>query len=69
MRNKRLVLILFVFTYLFTSTFGLSQRRSRELSDEQKLLQVVHSIHSQTLYGYVDELASDKYWGRLTGTF
>ena len=68
MRNKRLVLILFVFTYLFTSTFGLSQRRSLDLSDEQKLLQVVHSIHSQTLYGYVDELASDKYWGRLTGT-
>ncbi len=45
-----------------------AQRRGAQLSDEQKLLQVMHSIHSQTLYGYVEELASDKYWGRLTGT-
>jgi len=45
-----------------------AQGRGAQLSDEQKLLQVMHSIHSQTLYAYVAELASDKYWGRLTGT-
>lgn len=28
----------------------------------------MHSIHSSTLFEYVKELASDKYWGRLTGT-
>jgi hypothetical protein len=45
-----------------------AQGRGGQLTDEQKLLQVMHSIHSQTLYDYVAELASDKYWGRLTGT-
>ncbi len=45
-----------------------AQRERTQLSDEQKLLQVMHSIHSQILYAYVEELASDKYWGRLTGT-
>jgi hypothetical protein len=35
---------------------------------EEKLLAVVHSISSHPLLGYVAELASPKYQGRLTGT-
>jgi hypothetical protein len=45
-----------------------AQEKSEELADEQKMLQVLHSISSHTLYDYVKELASDKYEGRLTGT-
>ncbi|MBN1274569.1 MAG: M28 family peptidase [Candidatus Aminicenantes bacterium] len=48
---------------------GLALRaQSTADTEEQKLLQVMHSISSHTLYDYVKELASDKYWGRLTGT-
>lgn len=45
-----------------------AQEKPRELTDEQKILQVMHSISSHTLFDYVKELASDKYEGRLTGT-
>ncbi|MBE0664436.1 MAG: M20/M25/M40 family metallo-hydrolase [Candidatus Aminicenantes bacterium] len=37
------------------------------LSDEQKLLQAMHLITSQDLYGYVDKLASPEFAGRLSG--
>ncbi len=37
-------------------------------TDEQKLLEAYHAISSHALLGYVEELASDKYAGRLTGT-
>jgi len=63
MRGVLVVLI----GFFLVSQVG-AQRRAAQLSEEQQLLQVMHSIHSQTLYEYVDELASDKYWGRLTGT-
>ncbi len=36
--------------------------------DEQKILSALHTISSHTLYGYVEELVSEKYGGRLTGT-
>jgi hypothetical protein len=68
MRRKHIGLILLVLSMLWLSTWGIAQRGAQQLSEEQKLLQVMHSIHSQTLYDYVEELASDKYWGRLTGT-
>jgi hypothetical protein len=35
---------------------------------EQQLLAAMHAISSDTLFGYVKELASPKYQGRLTGT-
>jgi len=35
---------------------------------EARLLSRMHSISSHTLLGYVEELASEKYRGRLTGT-
>lgn len=65
--NKRIgiwVLIVFVFSVSYLP----AQRSGMQLDEEQKLLQVMHSIHSQTLFNYVKELASDKYWGRLSGT-
>jgi len=43
-------------------------QRSQELSEEQQLLQVMHSIESHTLYSWVDTLASPLFSGRLTGT-
>jgi hypothetical protein len=68
MKNKRFFGIIFVCVFLIVSTFLAGQRRGAELSDEQKILQAMHSISSCDLFGYVKELASDKYEGRLTGT-
>jgi len=68
MKNKKLLLILFTVSFLFISSVPAAQRSPAKFSDEQKLLQVMHSISSQTLFDYVRELASDKYAGRLTGT-
>lgn len=39
-----------------------------QASAEERLLETMHSITSRTLFGYVEELASEKYGGRLTGT-
>jgi len=39
-----------------------------EAQAEEQLLSGLHSISSRTLYDYVQELVSDKYGGRLTGT-
>ena len=36
--------------------------------DEQKIVDALHTISSHTLYGYVEELVSEKFGGRLTGT-
>jgi len=68
MKNKKLFLILFTVSFLFISSVPAAQKSPAKFSDEQKLLQVMHSISSQTLFDYVKELASDKYAGRLTGT-
>ncbi len=68
MKNKKLFLILFAVSFLFISSVPAAQRYPAKFSDEQKLLQVMHSISSQTLFDYVKELTSDKYAGRLTGT-
>ena len=38
------------------------------LTDEQKLVQAMHIISSNALMDYVNELCSEKYGGRLTGT-
>lgn len=68
MKNRRLFLALFAIAFLFVSSLIAIQRRSQELTEEQKILQTVHSISSHDLFAYVKELASDKYEGRLTGT-
>ncbi|MGB7295034.1 MAG: M20/M25/M40 family metallo-hydrolase [Candidatus Aminicenantales bacterium] len=36
--------------------------------DEREILNSLHTISSHTLLGYVEELVSEKYGGRLTGT-
>ncbi|MBN2245594.1 MAG: M28 family peptidase [Candidatus Aminicenantes bacterium] len=68
MRDKKIPV--FTSSIVFLCLAGLlgAQRPSRQLSDEQKILQVMHSISSHQLYAYVAELASEKYEGRLTGT-
>jgi hypothetical protein len=43
-------------------------QRGQELSEEQRLVQAMHTIQSQVLYGWVDTLASPRFGGRLTGT-
>jgi hypothetical protein len=68
MKNKKILGILLIFSVLVVASFLTAQRRGAALTDEQKILQAMHSISSHDLFGYVDELASDKYEGRLTGT-
>ncbi|NIM13862.1 MAG: M20/M25/M40 family metallo-hydrolase [Candidatus Aminicenantes bacterium] len=41
---------------------------SQEQTNEEKLLEAMHSISSHSLFDYVKELCSEKYGGRLTGT-
>lgn len=45
-----------------------AQPRLQAASDDRALLEAMRGIDSQTLYGYVRELTSEKYGGRLTGT-
>ncbi len=47
---------------------ALGQRGRAQLTAEEQLLQAMHTIDSQTLYGWVDTLASERFEGRLTGT-
>jgi hypothetical protein len=44
------------------------QARPPQASDEQKILDTMHSITSFKLFDYEKELCSEKYSGRLTGT-
>ncbi len=69
MKNKRGVLIL-AFILVFGADRLVAQRRPApaKLTAEQKVLLSLHSISSHPLYGYVEELVSEKYGGRLTGT-
>jgi hypothetical protein len=66
-KRKLLTVVLILFCISFV-LFIRAQKKSDEQTDEQKVLQVLHSISSHTLFDYVIELASDKYEGRLTGT-
>jgi hypothetical protein len=66
-KQKLLTAVLILFCISLFS-FALAQDKPEELTDEQKMIQILHSISSHTLFDYVKELASDKYEGRLTGT-
>ncbi len=70
MRGKKFLGLFSVllFIFLLISSAVSAQRASRELTDEQKILQAMHSISSHDLFHYVEELASDRFEGRLTGT-
>ncbi len=59
---------LLILTLLLSPAAVLAQRGGSQLTDEQRLLQVMHTIQSQPLYGWVDTLASERFDGRLTGT-
>lgn len=70
MRNKKffcLILLLF-FAYLITQVTSPVQAQQKKLTEEELLLQTLHSISSHRLFEYVKELCSEKYAGRLTGT-
>jgi hypothetical protein len=70
MRKKTTVIFLLLILLLagINPVFSQRQRPPLQLTDEQKLVLGLHSISSHTLYGYVKELVSEKYGGRLTGT-
>ncbi|MGB3860590.1 MAG: M28 family peptidase [Candidatus Aminicenantaceae bacterium] len=68
MTKRKLLSVVFILLCISFFLFIHAQEKSEELTDEQKMLQVLHSISSHTLFDYVIELASDKYEGRLTGT-
>ncbi len=70
MKNKKLFPFLFLLGlgYFLISFFLAVQSLPAQETQEEKLLESMHSISSRTLFNYVKELASDKYAGRLTGT-
>ncbi len=68
MKNKKLFSFVLAFSYLAMSMALAVQAQPAQQTDEQKLLQSLHSISSHKLFDYVKELALDKYAGRLTGT-
>jgi hypothetical protein len=60
------VLVLVAAVSMFMGAVG--QTGSHEDGDERKILDALQTISSHPLYGYVKELVSEKYGGRLTGT-
>ncbi|MGB8951477.1 MAG: M28 family peptidase [Candidatus Aminicenantales bacterium] len=69
MKNKKVLSVFTALVFYFISSFvGTAQNPPAQTSDEQEILNVLHSISSHTLFDYVKELVSDKYAGRLTGT-
>jgi len=67
--RPRIVTTFIVIVILAATLWAQPQgRQQAPLTEEQKLLEAMHLIQSQTLYDYVKELVSEKYAGRLTGT-
>ncbi|MBP1768771.1 MAG: hypothetical protein H6P98_2886, partial [Candidatus Aminicenantes bacterium] len=66
-KNRSLIPLSFVLLSAFLLPAGLSAQ-AQPASQEAELLAALHSISSHTLYEYVQELVSEKYGGRLTGT-
>jgi hypothetical protein len=60
------VIVLLITISAFAGAAG--QAASRPAEEDQKVLDALHTISSHTLYGYVEELVSEKFGGRLTGT-
>jgi hypothetical protein len=68
MHHRRTAFVLvFLVAALWTSA-GAQSGPAAPQTDEQKILEAMHLISSETLFGYVRELCSEKYAGRLTGT-
>jgi hypothetical protein len=68
MKERKLLSVVLILFCISLLGYLRAQEEPEQLTDEQKMLQVLHSISSHTLFDYVKELASDKYEGRLTGT-
>jgi hypothetical protein len=70
LRKKSLILIpaFLFFIGLASGPAAAQQAQTAPSTDEQKILDSLHTISSHTLYGYVQELVAEKYGGRLTGT-
>lgn len=68
MMRRRSPFIVFVLILFLAASSLLAQDQSAKLSDEEKILEMFHTISSHPLLEYVRELSSDKYAGRLTGT-
>lgn len=68
MKNRKLFSFLIALGCLVFLFAVVVQNIQAEETDEEKILQSMHSISSHELYEHVKELASDKYAGRLTGT-
>jgi hypothetical protein len=69
--KRRVFRVLPVFVLLaavFSFAGAVGQSTSERSHDDQEILSTLHTISSHPLYGYVKELVSDKYGGRLTGT-
>lgn len=69
-RSTRLIALLFLLFSLLPNRPLDAQLSagSQYAPSEETLLGAMHSISSHTLFGYVVEMASPKYQGRLTGT-
>jgi hypothetical protein len=68
MTNRKFISVVLILLYFQVSLFIRAREKAPELTEEQKMLKVLHSISSHTLFDYIKELAADKYEGRLTGT-
>jgi len=67
-KAKQSISFLTIIGLICVSFILTAQEPPQEVSEEEQFLEVFHSISSHKLLGYVKELASEKYGGRLTGT-
>jgi hypothetical protein len=67
MNNARRLFIACI-AWVFFGTVALSQAPEGEPKPEEILLDAMHSLSSHGLFDYVEELSSEKFGGRLTGT-
>ncbi len=68
MKSKTLWIFCGLILWLVVSAGAVSQSTSEPSRDDREILNALHTISSQALFGYVKELVSEKYGGRLTGT-
>ncbi len=70
MKNRKVWVIsaVFLLLFLYVSSFLPAQAPAVKPTAQEKFLQSFHSISSHKLLAYVQQLSSEKYGGRLTGT-
>ncbi len=66
--GRKLLAFLLILAATWTLHGQDAAKKQDPLLSEDNLLAAMHSISTLTLYGYVKELSSEKYDGRLTGT-